>query len=254
MRLVTCWDEWCRVFHDQAFWTPEIEAICRFNQIELVGLESTFPGTHAVFVVNQQFVLKIFCPVQYNSFSEEKHFHQVVLYENPLFPKVLFSGKSESGYDYLAFEIVNGTPLRESGMQAILPGTLDDLVNAVIWIQRKTFECSPDGDITCLVHYDLTRDHIYLDGNGRLTAIIDFGDAIISHPADEFPVLFIDAFDFNVELISSFVRRYNQRSLFYQIQMVDVQRGIESHPFREDLLGILKNRPLGFNLTSGSHL
>lgn len=242
MKLVTSWEEWCQIFHDQAFWTPEIEAICRFHQIELAGLESTFPGTHAVFVVNQQFVLKIFCPVQYNSFSEEKHFHQNVLYENPIFPKVLFSGKSERGYDYLAFEIVKGMPLRESGMQAILPGTLDDLVGAVIWMQRKTFACSTDGDISCLVHYDLTRDHIYLGGNGRLTAIIDFGDAIISHPADEFPVLFIDAFDCNRELISGFIRRYNQRSLFYQIQPEDIRMGLERHPFRTDLLRILNGR------------
>jgi hypothetical protein len=244
MKLVASWEEWCQVFHDQDFWVPEIESICRYHQVDLTEIEATFPGTHAVFVINQQFVLKIFCPIQYNSFSEERHFHQEMLFENPLFPKVIFSGKSESGYDYLAFEIVKGKPLRESGVQTVRPQTLDDLVDVLVWMQSKTLHRSLEGDISCLVHYDLTRDHIFLDRNARLTAVIDFGDAVISHPADEFPVLFIDAFDCNGELISGFTRRYNQRSLFYQIQMDDVQRGIERHPFRDDLLRILNDRPL----------
>jgi hypothetical protein len=242
MKLVASWEEWCRVFHDQGFWTSEIEAICRSQQIELTGVEATYPGTHAVFVINQQFVLKIYYPVQYNTSSVEKQLHLDVLFDNHLFPKVLFSGKSESGYDYLAFEIVQGKPLRELGMQAILAETVDDLVEAVIWLQSNTLQVSSDGELSCLVHYDLTRDHIYLDEGGRLTAIIDFGDAIISHPADELPVLFIDAFDSNHELISRFIRRYNSHNAFYQIRMEDVQQGIERHPFREDLLRILNGR------------
>ncbi len=242
IHFVETWEEWCKVYYDLDFWVPEIEVICRAHQVDIVSLEKTYPGTHAVFLINRSIVLKIFCSVQYNSYNEELTLHQGVLSRRTIFPKILFHGQSASGYDYLAFELAAGRVLRELGINAIQTNTLDDLVEAVLWLQANTLQRQPSGELSCLLHADLTRDHIFLDESGRLTGIIDFGDAVVGPPGDEFPVLFIDAFDCVERLVIEFIRRYNERCPFYQITPQDIQRGLDRHPFRQNLQEILNGR------------
>ena len=45
---------------------------------------------------------------------------------------------------------------------------------------------------TTLVHGDITADHVFIDGDG-ITAIIDWGDALVADRNYEFPAVFLDA-------------------------------------------------------------
>jgi len=158
---------------------------------------------------------------------------------------VLFSGHSPNGYDYIAFEFMDGLSIRESGPGMLTEESLDRLVDFVIDLQTKTLE-DGGGDVFCLVHYDLTEDHIFLDGNGALTAIIDFGDALRAHPSAEFPVLFIDALKCQDEEIEYFTNRYNSLAGFYTINEVDVASELKRHPFFTEINELLKGKQTRF--------
>ena len=45
---------------------------------------------------------------------------------------------------------------------------------------------------TTLVHGDITADHVFVDANG-VTAVIDWGDALVADRAYELPAVFLDA-------------------------------------------------------------
>ena len=57
MKLIDSWDEWGEVYNQLDFLQDEIRLICESNGIELRLIEPTFPGTHAVFFVNDDTVL-----------------------------------------------------------------------------------------------------------------------------------------------------------------------------------------------------
>ncbi len=227
------------MFDRRDFWLPEVEAVCLSHGIEALTVESTFPGTHAVFCVNGVIFLKLFCPVRYNSCQVELETHRI-LAANALVPSVQFSGQSPHGYDYIAFSLAPGRPLRELGTSSLTTRAVRQLADWVAGIQAATLNRDEDTP-TCLVHYDLTRDHIFLNENGDVSAIIDFGDAVRAHPAAEFPVLFIDAFDCEDGLIRIFSQRYNALSDHYRIAFADIALELRKHPFAGDILRIMSN-------------
>ena len=97
MKLIASWQEWCEVFDKPEVWREEIRLISEANEVESHSVETTFPGTHAVFFVNEDIVLKIFCPVRFNSYEKELGLHEGPLKGNPLFAQIRFHGKSPSG-------------------------------------------------------------------------------------------------------------------------------------------------------------
>jgi hypothetical protein len=240
VRIVDTWDEWCQVFNDIEFWRDEITQICIQNNIHLSSFESTFPGTHAVFLVNKYIVLKIFCPVRYNSSKLESDIHNHILVNHRYIPRILFEGKSWGGYDYIAFQALQGIPIREFDRKQIPHETIRELALFLVEIQEKTSQRKLDGEISCLVHNDLTEDHVLLNRAGTLTGVIDFGDAEIGHPSKEFPVLFISCFAGDDQFIDVFCSTYNQASKLYKIKDEDVAQALLEHPFYSDILSILK--------------
>jgi len=242
MELVSSWERWCQVFNDLDLFRPEILEICRMHGVTVQKLENTFPGTHAVFFVNDYTVLKLFCPVQYSSHALELALHNGPLLASRFFPRIRFHGTSPSGYDYLAFERLSGRPIRECNPEALTHQVLESLADLVSWMHSQPLDpdllaagvlqsVSADPAPQCLVHYDLTRDHIYLDSEGNLQGVIDFGDAALGCPADDFPVLFVDSFACDDRLIAAFTCLYNRRSQKYQIDLDDVLHSLERHPF-----------------------
>ena len=238
MKLIDSWEEWGTVFSRLDFWQDEIRLICESNGIEPRSLESTFPGTHAVFLVNDDIVLKIFCPVRYNSYEKELQLHQRTLKGNLLFPQIRFHGKSPSGYDFIAFTRLNGRPVRKVG---ISEAAVRELAHTIADLQTKTLE---EGQ--CLVHYDLTEDHVLLDDQGRLEGIIDFGDARISDPSDEFPALFVDCLRCDDSLIAAFREAYDDKSEHYQIGDEDLIEAIRRHDYRADMMASIQRSDTSF--------
>ena len=249
MELIATWEQWCPVHAKLDFWREEVLAICDSHEVAVRQIEETFPGTHAVLFVNDDLVLKIFCPFRFNSYDLELRLHRGALAASPLCPRVCFHGTSPSGYNYIAFGRLDGTPVRELRRDSLPAAALGDLAREIGWWQARTIEAGNDGDqMHCLVHYDLTEDHIYLDGEGNLKGIIDWGDAIWAHPSEEFPVLFICCFDCNDMLIETFRRAYDAASAHYRIDEHDLAPCIERHPFRADIVSHLRRRDSTFAL------
>jgi len=231
MKLVETWDEWCAIYSQLSFWLEEIGLLCGAQGIECRLIELTFPGTHAVFFVNEDIVLKIYCPVRYNSCGKELKLHDGPLADNRLFPQVRFHGRSPSGYDYIGFTRLHGTTVREKPLTEI---GARDLAYAVADLHNKTPDRA-DG-LRCLVHYDLTEDHVYLDDQGRLVGIIDFGDARMAHPSDEFPVLFVACLRCDDSLIAAFREAYGSRAEHYQINDEELVDALRRHDYCEDMI------------------
>jgi hypothetical protein len=246
MELVKTWERWCQVFDDLDFFRPEVIEICQAHGVRVQSLGKTYPGTHAVFFVNDDIVLKLFCPVQYSSYALELALHEGVLRGSGYFPKVFFHGVSPSGYEFIAFERFSGRPIREVGLEVLTPQVVESLADLVSWMHSLPLEpglleagvlqvLEGEPSQGCLVHYDLTRDHIYLDEEGRLQGVIDFGDAVIGRPADDFPVLFVDGFACDDRLIETFSQMYDQRRPGHPVDLDEVVRALERHPFVEPI-------------------
>ena len=245
MKLVDTWDEWCEVYASRDFWLEEVRLICESQGIELRSVESTFPGTHAVFFVNADTVLKIYCPVRHNSCRKELRLHNGPLAGNRLFPQVRFHGKSPSGYDYIAFTRLNGKPVREVGREAISRDAICELAHAIADLQSRTLG-NTGGALRCLVHYDLTPDHVLLGSDGKLEGIIDFGDARTSHPSDEFPVLFVACFECDDSLIAEFRKAYDESADHYRITDEDLVEALRRHTYCRDMIADLRRRDTQF--------
>jgi len=248
MDPVATWEEWSEVHARLELWEDEVRAICRSHGVDVSCIESAYPGTHAVFFVNDALVLKIFCPIRYNSYALELQLHEGPLRHTGLCPPVRFHGTSAHGYDYIAFERFRGAPFREADLGAFPEQTVRDLAHRIAALQAATLTSAdhPFGP-RCLVHYDLTDDHVYIDEQGRLEGIIDWGDARITHPTEEFPVLFVACFGCDDGLITAFRDTYDAASSHYQINDHDLAVAIQAHPFRNDILGHLGQRESCFS-------
>jgi Ser/Thr protein kinase RdoA (MazF antagonist) len=55
-----------------------------------------------------------------------------------------------------------------------------------------------------LVHGDITADHVFVDGRG-ITALIDWGDALVADRAYELPAVYLDAFRGDRRLLAAFL-------------------------------------------------
>jgi hypothetical protein len=246
MKRVSSWDEWCAIHKDRALWVDEIRAIGSTHRFRVRSVSDTFPGTHAVFFVNDDLVLKLFCPVRYNSCGLERRLHEGPLKGRPLYPPVRFHGTSPSGYDYLAFQRLPGRPVREIDRSAIPAAALEHLAVELAELQADTLVCDRQGAPRCLVHRDLTEDHIFLDGEGRLAGLIDFGDAVTGHPSQDLPVLFADAFDCRDDLIETFTRAYHAAQGHYRVALRDLASATRIHPFGDDIVRHMQARESAF--------
>lgn len=247
MEMITSWDAWCEVHANLDFWRDEIRAICQIHGIQIRQVSETFPGTHAVSFVNDDIVLKLFCPVQHNSYELELSLHDGPLAHSDLSPKIRFHGKSPSGYDYIAFTRLRGQPIREIELSRIPEKTPVEIAKALIAVQTVTLARSEGGALCCLVHYDLTDDHVYLDSEGRLEGIIDWGDARTAHPSEELPVLFVGCFRCDDTLIGAFREAYDRSCPHYQVRERDLVAPIQAHPFRASIVADLERRNTNFS-------
>ena len=71
---VAGWDDWIRVYNDPSVWRPLVDAICVREEISYRQLHSASANTNAVFLLDQDFALKIYSP-----FWEEFEFERTLL-------------------------------------------------------------------------------------------------------------------------------------------------------------------------------
>lgn len=112
--LVTTWEEWCRIFTDITLWEPAIREICRIEGISVTTVSPGFPGSNAVFLLDDKMVIKISPPQYHDDHRTELEIGRVLGNRIPI-PKVLMSGVFHDRIDWPWFimEFKPGLAVRE---------------------------------------------------------------------------------------------------------------------------------------------
>ncbi|MFT5090544.1 MAG: hygromycin-B 7''-O-kinase [Candidatus Latescibacterota bacterium] len=98
-----------------------------------------------------------------------------------------------------------------------------------------------------LLHADLTADHILLEKENddwHISALIDFGDAIVGDPLFELIPVYLDLLDRDKELLRIFVAAYGLRETLDHAQALKLLNFCLLHPF-DVFDGLFERTPAG---------
>ena len=93
---------------------------------------------------NEDIVLKLFCPVRFNSYELELRLHKGPLEERGYIPQVRFWGKSPAGYDYIGFTRIQGQPFRKWRPASAPDETIVELAQVLASLQTRTLDRGDD--------------------------------------------------------------------------------------------------------------
>lgn len=114
---IETWQQWGQVFTDVALWRPAITEICKQAGLgEVKTFEAGFPGTNAVFVINGEYVVKVYAPWCHSDFYREKEIYGVVSKTSAIpTPVLLGTGilKDRIQWPYLIMAFSPGTAIRD---------------------------------------------------------------------------------------------------------------------------------------------
>ena len=101
------------MFTDAALWEPVVRRICQRHGFPAGAVKAGFPGTCAVFVVDEQVVVKLYPPMLPQDFLREREVYQTLqhLYLPPLLGDGVYADRIEWPYLLLGFR--SGQPIRE---------------------------------------------------------------------------------------------------------------------------------------------
>lgn len=240
------WKAWSRAFTNPRLWAGPVRRIIGFHRLPAGRLGRTFPGTCAVFQVipappAAPYLIKIFPPqCRLDARTEAyclRRFSRIKIPSPPL----LASGQLRAGWPYLVLGLLPGKPVRElprinravfRKVGKIVRRIHDNRPPApgIAWeswasfYSRRRIELEKDPFLsrfagvflpllentrTALLHADITEDHI-LVAKGRISGLIDFGDARLGPREYEWPALWFGACGRNPALFSSFIRGYGR--------------------------------------------
>lgn len=105
-------DDWARIFTRVEVWLPVVRAIFHREGLPCSSMAAGYPGSHAAFVVDERYVVKIACPFwQHDLHREVAVYHKLRQIDTPV-PDLLAYGHYD-GWLYLILSYCSGTALRE---------------------------------------------------------------------------------------------------------------------------------------------
>jgi hygromycin-B 7''-O-kinase len=110
------WHNWGRFFTDVQVWRPVVERICRQARVSRAErVEAGYPGSCAVFVVDDRVVVKLFPPLFPHDFPREREAYRLLDNRIAALPRILAAGvyPDQIDWPYLIFELRPGEPIRE---------------------------------------------------------------------------------------------------------------------------------------------
>lgn len=114
------WPEWGAVFTDLDIWTPAVHEICRRAHIPVRTIESGYPGSNAVFIVNNHTpsvaVVKIYAPLCPEDYTLERVLHPLLSQWPEIgAPHLLAEGTlgANGTWPYIVLSYIAGEPIRE---------------------------------------------------------------------------------------------------------------------------------------------
>jgi hygromycin-B 7''-O-kinase len=118
------WPEWGPIFTDAALWRPVIEQVWAAdpNLAAWTGspqprrIEPGFPGTCAVFIIDDRVVLKFFPPMAARDFDRERSAYRLIGGVSPHLPRLLAEGVFDDRIEwpYLALSRLPGQAWRDA--------------------------------------------------------------------------------------------------------------------------------------------
>lgn len=243
---IKTWDDWCRFFQDIDSFKPLIKMIFENHNLQLTEIKNTYPGTNAVFKVDN-YITKIFVPEDIMNWQNEYHIEMKL---NNLLndvdikkPKVLYSGLVSLDYDwyYIIYQHIDGVHIKDvlhglSSKQKIRIAqdikhftkqlsmftsnqALDyDAFDRERWSflndeensKRVQFLKENPEDLV-LVHGDLTGDNVLFSNNG--IAIIDYGDSGFRPQFYDYAPIVLDLFQLDSVMIKEFFKGYSKNEI-----------------------------------------
>lgn len=113
---IESWEQWGKIFTDTKLWTPVVKEICKGHNITFSDIRAGFPGTNAVFILDNEYVVKIYAPGCHEDYTHELEIHSVLQKNDDIpVPKILLNGVFEDRalWPYIIMEYRNGYPIRE---------------------------------------------------------------------------------------------------------------------------------------------
>lgn len=118
------WAEWGPIFTDATLWRPVIEQVWAIDSNLAAGtgsaqprrVESGFPGTCAVFIVDSRVVIKFFPPMVARDFERERSVYRLIGGVSPYLPRLLAEGvfHDRVAWPYLALSRLPGQAWRDA--------------------------------------------------------------------------------------------------------------------------------------------
>ena len=111
---ISTWEEWGRIFTDLGLWDPVVREICRSSGIPVTVVRAGYPGTNAVFLLDDARVIKISPPQCRADLRNEMEIGAALGKRIPI-PQVIDSGVYHDRIDWPWFimDFKEGCPLRE---------------------------------------------------------------------------------------------------------------------------------------------
>ena len=267
------WANWAALFTDVDRWRPVVDRVWATDDALAAAsgiakphrVVSAFPGTCAVFIVDEAVIIKFFPPMVANDLKREVAAYLALGDRVPHLPLLLSHGRYQDRIEwpYLVVSCIPGQAWREISAR-LSAGQAEGLVAELGRMARLTHEIPlpPNGtwpaagawavlvasrlaqvgdDLRrdtalqnglieeiesllattswydqrpCLLHSDLTEDHLLVaerDGEWFVTGLIDWADAEVGHPIYDWVAVWFSICRRNPRLFGAFLKGYGAR-------------------------------------------
>jgi len=113
------WTEWSHIFTDLDLWRPVVSLICQLTGLTQASkIRSGYPGSCAVFVVDDQVVVKLFPPQLQRDYYKEREVYRLLTSRLYCLPRLMATGilRDKIDWPFLLLEYCEGTPIRQARM------------------------------------------------------------------------------------------------------------------------------------------
>ncbi len=105
------------MFTNIAQWTAAVQEICHRHHLPVQHVKAGYPGTNAVFVVDDTYVVKIYAPFCSNDFELERELFTMLGNQSSIpVPALIAQGilEDQMQWPYIIIEFLPGIPIREA--------------------------------------------------------------------------------------------------------------------------------------------
>lgn len=111
---IKSWNDWAKIYTSMKIWEPVVREICLIEGIEINEVKESYPGTNAVFILDEKYVIKIAPAECHKDYYIECELGKVLENEK-LIPTIIAKGVYIDRIDwpYMIMEFNEGTAIRE---------------------------------------------------------------------------------------------------------------------------------------------